>query len=81
MNMSGNLTRVLSIWIGAGEATGGKERRSDIVEKQIEPKIIAIPRVNGSIILAPITSAITMGTIEIIIPERFSKTIWYTIHK
>ena len=68
MNMSGNLTSVPSIWMGAGEATGGDERRSDIVEKQIEPNTMATTRVRGSIILAPITNAITIGTIEIIMP-------------
>jgi hypothetical protein len=75
MNIRGNLISVPSIWIGAGDATGGHERRSDMVEKQIEPKIMATTRVSGSIILAPIISAITIGTIDIIMPESAEASI------
>jgi hypothetical protein len=70
MNINGNLTSVLSIWIGAGWFTGGKERISAIVEKQIEPSRIAVIRIDGSTILVPTATAITIGIMEITIPVK-----------
>ena len=70
INIKGNLTSVPSIWIGAGEATGGIERRSAIVAKQSEARIIPTSRTRGLVILAPVARAIRIGTIEITMPVR-----------
>ena len=66
INRSGNLIRVLSIWVYCGPLTGGTEKSNAIVAKQIEPTMIANISVNGFVIATPNPIAIRMGMMEMI---------------
>ena len=75
MNTSGNLTKELIIWEYCGALAGGEEMISEAVAKQIDPRIIATASINGFTMVAPMTKAMIMGTMDMIIPVSIDATI------
>jgi hypothetical protein len=75
MNMSGNFTKELIIWEYCGALAGGEEIMSDAVAKQIEPRIMATASISGFTMVAPMTKAMIMGTVDMIMPVSIDASI------
>ncbi len=75
MNISGNFTKELIIWEYCGALAGGEEMMSEAVAKQTEPRIMAATSISGFTMVVPMTKAMIIGTIDIIIPVSMDASI------
>ncbi len=75
MKTRGNLTSEDSIIIFDGVPVGGEERRSPMMEKHREARIMPMARIKGLVKVAPVTSPMIIGMIEIAIPKDAEASI------